>query len=133
MAKYLAQIIVLGTRIISQAFIRALQQEYQAAKVISQKQGPSSANSKQTSATNLRTGITIEEAIQILNISPDLKPEDVQEKYKHLFDSNDKSKGGSFYIQSKIVRAKERIDAEINFQKNAERLKSQSSSSSKTS
>jgi import inner membrane translocase subunit TIM16 len=33
--------------------------------------------------------------------------------YEHLFNVNDKTKGGSFYLQSKVVRAKERIDQEI--------------------
>ena len=36
-----------------------------------------------------------------------------QKKFEHLFQVNDKSKGGSFYVQSKVVRAKERIDQEI--------------------
>ena len=36
-----------------------------------------------------------------------------QKKFEHLFQVNDKSKGGSFYIQSKVVRAKERIDQEV--------------------
>lgn len=36
-----------------------------------------------------------------------------QKKYDHLFQVNEKSNGGSFYIQSKVVRAKERIDQEI--------------------
>ena len=36
-----------------------------------------------------------------------------QRKFDHLFAVNDKVKGGSFYIQSKVVRAKERIDQEM--------------------
>lgn len=58
------------------------------------------------------TGITLEEAQQILNISK-LDPKDVEEKYNHLFNVNDKAKGGSFYLQSKVFRAKERIDQEL--------------------
>ena len=56
--------------------------------------------------------MTLEEAQQILNVNS-LDPEDVQKSYEHLFGMNDKSKGGSFYLQSKIFRAKERIDGEI--------------------
>jgi hypothetical protein len=37
----------------------------------------------------------------------------LQAKYEHLFKANDKEKGGSFYIQSKVVRAKERLDEEL--------------------
>ena len=43
----------------------------------------------------------LQEAKQILNIS-DLNPEEVQKNYDHLFQANDKSKGGSFYLQSKV-------------------------------
>lgn len=58
------------------------------------------------------SGITLEEAQQILNVSK-LDAAEVEEKYNHLFKVNDKSKGGSFYLQSKVFRAKERIDHEI--------------------
>ncbi len=36
------------------------------------------------------------------------------QKYQHLFQVNKKSHGGSFYIQSKVVRAKERLEMELN-------------------
>lgn len=48
-----------------------------------------------------------------MNVNRKLDPEEVERKFKHLFDVNDKSKGGSFYLQSKVVRAKERIDQEL--------------------
>ena len=35
------------------------------------------------------------------------------ERFKKLFDVNDPKKGGSFYLQSKVLRARERIEAEI--------------------
>lgn len=34
------------------------------------------------------------------------------ERFKKLFDMNDPQKGGSFYLQSKILRARERIEME---------------------
>jgi mitochondrial import inner membrane translocase subunit TIM16 len=34
------------------------------------------------------------------------------EKYNRLFKANDPEKGGSFYIQSKVYRAKEFLDSE---------------------
>lgn len=72
------------------------------------------------------SGITLEEAMQILNVSK-LDPKEVQEKYEHLFNINEKSKGGSFYIQSKVFRAKERIDHELK-----DVLKKQNGSENKT-
>ncbi len=35
------------------------------------------------------------------------------ERFKKLFDANDPKKGGSFYLQSKVLRARERIEAEV--------------------
>ena len=53
--------------------------------------------------------MTVEEAKQILNID-ELGREVLDKNYDHLFECNDKAKGGSFYLQSKVVRAKERLD-----------------------
>lgn len=47
-----------------------------------------------------------------MNLSK-LDPKEAQEKFDHLFHTNEKSKGGSFYLQSKVFRAKERIDDEF--------------------
>jgi len=35
------------------------------------------------------------------------------ERFKQLYDVNEPGKGGSFYLQSKILRAKERIESEV--------------------
>jgi len=39
--------------------------------------------------------------------------EDVMSRFKKLFDVNDPQKGGSFYLQSKVLRARERIESEV--------------------
>lgn len=39
--------------------------------------------------------------------------EQVTSRFKKLFDLNDPKRGGSFYLQSKILRARERIEAEV--------------------
>lgn len=40
--------------------------------------------------------------------------EKVMDRFKRLFDSNEPKKGGSFYLQSKILRARQRIEMEAN-------------------
>lgn len=58
----------------------------------------------------------LQEAKQILNLpiqESGLTPEEIQTKYEHLFKVNDKAQGGSFYLQSKVVRAKERLEEEL--------------------
>lgn len=57
-------------------------------------------------------GLTLEEAQEILNISK-LDKEAAQTQFEHLYKVNEKSNGGSFYLQSKVFRAKERIDEEF--------------------
>jgi hypothetical protein len=42
-----------------------------------------------------------------------LTTEELNQKFDHLFKVNDKAQGGSFYLQSKVVRAKERLEEEL--------------------
>uniref|UniRef100_A0A8D2M2X1 Uncharacterized protein n=1 Tax=Zonotrichia albicollis TaxID=44394 RepID=A0A8D2M2X1_ZONAL len=46
-----------------------------------------------------------------------------RQNYDHLFKVNDKSVGGSFYLQSKVVRAKERLDEELRIQAKGDKEK----------
>jgi len=48
----------------------------------------------------------------------DMTQDEIQKRYEYLFRINDKSQGGSFYLQSKIYRAKERLDKEITNERN---------------
>lgn len=57
--------------------------------------------------------MTLEEAKQILNVEDLKNLEQITKNFEHLFAVNEKANGGSFYIQSKVFRAKERIDQEI--------------------
>lgn len=61
--------------------------------------------------------MTLDEACKILNVKPPqggvTNMENVMERFKKLYDLNDPKGGGSFYLQSKILRARERIEAEV--------------------
>lgn len=69
------------------------------------------------SASLSGSGLTLDEACKILNVSPPKAGEanlaQVHERFKRLFDMNDPKKGGSFYLQSKVLRARERIELEV--------------------
>lgn len=116
-AKYLARIAMMGAQVVGRAFARALRQEMAAAQAAAERRSQGSSGQvgsrTNTSDLDLKLGITLEEATKILNVDPKLDKEEILRKYEHLFNSNDKSKGGSFYIQSKVYRAKERIDEEF--------------------
>lgn len=111
MAKYLVQIIILGGQAVGRAFAKALKQEIQASQEAARRAG-GGQQGQNRAAANAKTGMTLEEAKQILNIE-EMKPDEIQKKFEHLFAVNEKAKGGSFYLQSKVFRAKERIDQEL--------------------
>ncbi|XP_033163499.1 mitochondrial import inner membrane translocase subunit Tim16 [Drosophila mauritiana] len=112
MAKYIAQIIVLGAQAVGRAFTKALRQEIAASQEAARRAGGGKQGEK-SAESNLRTGMTLEEAKQILNIDDPKNVDAIIKNYEHLFQVNERSKGGSFYIQSKVFRAKERLDHEI--------------------
>ena len=61
-----------------------------------------SSNQKSSdSSSPFGATISLDEAMKILNIDK-LDAEKVQKNYDHLFKINDKAKGGSFYLQSKV-------------------------------
>ncbi|XP_057324688.1 mitochondrial import inner membrane translocase subunit Tim16-like, partial [Microplitis mediator] len=103
-AKYLVQIIVLGTQVVGRAFARALRQEIAASQEAAKRAG-GGAKGARSAATNEKTGSSLEEALKILNVEKPDQKEALEKNYKYLFDANDRSKGGSFYLQSKVVRA----------------------------
>lgn len=112
MAKYIAQIIVLGAQVVARAFTRALRQELAASQQAAAGRNTNNAGSARQTADNAAAGLSLEEAMQILNVQR-VEQDKVRSQYEHLFSANDKSRGGSFYLQSKVVRAKERLDREL--------------------
>lgn len=90
-----------------------MQASQAAAKARQGTAGGGGSGGSRTAAENMRLGMSLEEARQILNVNPESPPDEVQKRFDHLFMINDKAKGGSFYIQSKVYRAKERLDEDF--------------------
>jgi mitochondrial import inner membrane translocase subunit TIM16 len=103
-----------GSRILGRSFVAAYKQA-QAASAYQRAQAK--AGNTTAGRASLSSGMTLDEACRILNVKPpaggQANVEEVLERYKRLFDANDPQKGGSFYLQSKIVRAKERFEREL--------------------
>ncbi|GAB1860193.1 Mitochondrial import inner membrane translocase subunit Tim16 [Camponotus japonicus] len=116
MAKYLIQIIVMGTQVVGKAFARALRQEIAASQEAARRAG-GGRQGAQHAAANTRTGMSLDEALRILDAERPDQTELIERNYKYLMEANDRSKGGSFYLLSKVVRAKERIDEELRNQR----------------
>ncbi|CAG8711151.1 11379_t:CDS:2 [Funneliformis mosseae] len=106
MAKVIVQIIVVGTQIVGKAFVEAYKQA-----VANAAAGGSATSRMGKDSLSRRTGMSLDEAYQILNLKRDVS--NLSKNYEHLFKVNDATSGGSFYLQSKVVRAKERIDMEL--------------------
>jgi import inner membrane translocase subunit TIM16 len=112
--RIIAQIVLTSGRVFGRAFAEA----YKQASAASKYQAHAQKNGNGSAATSFRSsGLTLDEACKILNVKPPKGGEaDLQatmERFKKLFDLNDPKKGGSFYLQSKILRARERIEMEV--------------------
>jgi len=67
MAKYIVQIIIIGSQIVGKALTKALKQEYAASQESARRAGGGRAGAAHAAA-NAKAGITLEEAKQILNV-----------------------------------------------------------------
>ncbi|KAL8778846.1 MAG: hypothetical protein Q9203_001737 [Teloschistes exilis] len=113
--RFITQAVVVGARVFGRAFAEAYRQASASSKY--SRAAMDSGGSSSSHSNNLvSSGLTLDEACQILNVrSPQggkADMEEVMERFKRLYDVNDPTKGGSFYLQSKILRARERIELE---------------------
>ena len=100
-----------GMTIISRAFTQAMKNE-SSVSFNSQRPQLNGGYIKSKISSDVYHGISLKESKQILNLHS-LNPEEVRRSFDYLFRANDKNNGGSFYIQSKVFRAKERIELEF--------------------
>ncbi|KAJ8752626.1 hypothetical protein K2173_005515 [Erythroxylum novogranatense] len=102
-AKIIANLIVMGSGILLRGFAQA----YRQALANASKSGVA-----QETVQNIRRGSKVmaeAEARQILGVSENSSWEEIVKKYDTLFERNAQS--GSFYLQSKVHRAKECLEA----------------------
>ncbi|XP_074585141.1 mitochondrial import inner membrane translocase subunit PAM16 like 2 [Curcuma longa] len=101
-AKLIANLIIMGSGILGRAVLQA----YRKALENANKNGVAHEafnNIRRASKT-----MTEQEARQILGISENSTWEEIMQRYNVLFESN--AKNGSFYLQSKVHRAKECLE-----------------------
>ena len=110
------QVVITGASVFGKAFAEA----YRQAASQTVKQGANAARAGSASAEY--GGITLDESSKILNMEDkeNLNLDKINQRFKYLFDVNDAKKGGSFYLQSKIYRAAERLKWELAQQEKAE-------------
>lgn len=85
------------------AFAKAVREEYAASQEAAKRySSQSGSDGQKSSETDLKTGMSLREAMQILNLDDIADKERTEKSYDHLFKANDKSNGGSLYLQSKV-------------------------------
>ncbi|XAR50395.1 hypothetical protein NMG60_11004710 [Bertholletia excelsa] len=102
-ARILANLIVMGSGIMARAFVQAYRQAITNA---------SRNGINQETVQNIKRASKImaePEARQILGVSEHSSWEEILQKYGNLFERN--AKNGSFYLQSKVHKAKECLES----------------------
>mmetsp|Transcript_4005 Transcript_4005/g.6802 ORF Transcript_4005/g.6802 Transcript_4005/m.6802 type:complete len:124 (-) Transcript_4005:305-676(-) len=100
-AKIIAQLVIQGFSILTRATFTAYQQALKNAK---------NGGAASTATAVIRRKMDVGEAYQVLNLERSVVDKaEIEEVYQKFFKANDPKDGGSFYLQSKIFRAKEAI------------------------
>ncbi|KAM0946299.1 putative mitochondrial import inner membrane translocase subunit Tim16 [Dioscorea sansibarensis] len=102
-ARIIANLLVMGSGVLGRAVLQAYRKAIENAN--------KSGVTKETiqNISRMRKTMTEEEARQILGISEQSSWDEILQKYNNLFENN--AKNGSFYLQSKVHRAKECLEA----------------------
>ena len=111
--RIISQIVFTGSKALGRAFVEAFRQ----AAASSQRSRVAAGADTNGSGISRSLGISLDEACKILNVKPPYRGRTdmdyVIERFKTMYDRNDPTQGGSFYLQSKILRARERIELEV--------------------
>jgi len=111
--KILAQLVVMG----GQVFLRAFTQAYRQAAANAGKAGATGASQAGAKADDKKKvvagGMEVREAWKVLGLEDTAPPDEIESRFKHLFEVTDRDNGGTLYIQSKVYRAKEALDIEL--------------------
>ncbi|XP_076884869.1 mitochondrial import inner membrane translocase subunit PAM16 like 2-like [Bidens hawaiensis] len=102
-AKILANLIIMGSGILMRGMVQAYRQALQKAS----KSGVAQ-EAVQNAVRNGSKVMTEQEARQILGVTEHSSWEEIAQRYDNLFERNATS--GSFYLQSKVHRAKECLE-----------------------
>ncbi|KAK9724922.1 hypothetical protein RND81_05G108900 [Saponaria officinalis] len=103
-SRIIAQLLVMGTGMV----IRAFGQAYRQAIINASKTG-AAQEAVENTVRRASKALTEQEARQILGVPNTAAWDEILQKYDVLFERN--AKQGSFYIQSKVHRAKECLES----------------------
>jgi len=107
------KIVRTGVEIGMRSVAQALRKEGAARAAAQGPKGSATSQAAQAVKDKMQGKMKLEEARSVLNVKPEASPDEVAERFQYLFNINDHSKGGSFYLQSKIYRAKQCLDQHL--------------------
>ncbi|KAJ8921681.1 hypothetical protein NQ315_010590 [Exocentrus adspersus] len=111
MVKTLPKVIYYATKIFVKSVCKSILEEIESSREAARIRYNKENQFENVANNNLKQ-MSLSEAMRILNVEK-LNEEEATKQYKRLFQANKMAQNGSFYLLSKIVRAKERIDAEL--------------------
>ncbi|KAJ8970117.1 hypothetical protein NQ317_000571 [Molorchus minor] len=109
MVKSLPRVLYHGTRLFIKSVHKTIVQEIELSKEAARVRYIDKAAEETDTEPE---SMSLSEAIRVLNIQT-FNPKEVERNYKYLFEANGKDQSGSFYLQSKVFRAKQRISSEL--------------------
>jgi len=110
LGRIIAQGVVAGIAVLARALPAAYASALQNARKSGADKAAQEAARKGASFLG-KTRISKDEALLVLNITEkEATAEVIQTQYARYFEANKVEKGGSFYLQSKVYRAKELLD-----------------------
>ena len=111
-SRIIAQMVVNGVMMVGKAAVQAYQQALANAK------SPGAHNAVKNA---VKKRMNYDQALQVLNIEKEaVSVKLVKEQYEKYYNMNDPTKGGSFYLQSKIFRAQESVFEELGLDESGE-------------
>ncbi|GBG70403.1 hypothetical protein CBR_g6531 [Chara braunii] len=102
--KIIANLVILGSGVL----LRAVTQAYRQAIINGMKSGVGQEVANNVRKATLSKTMSIQEARMILGVDDKTSWDEISQKFENLYERNEKM--GSFYIQSKVLRAKEALE-----------------------
>ena len=115
--RIIAEIVTASALAIGRAVGKAFREEYvetqQAWRNIQHQSRSEAAEDAETKSATMRSGISVAEAVQILNLQEPICEEKIEKSFEYLHSINNKDNGGSKYLQAKVYNARIRLLEEL--------------------
>jgi len=114
LARLVAQTVVFVAGVATKAFVAALAKAQAGGAAAGGAAGRASSAAAASAGGAAASGrMALDQARLVLNLEKSFTRDEVQAQFDKYFKANDPDAGGSFYVQSKVVAARETLVAEL--------------------